>query len=212
MTGDEAQDAEAKVVVPATSGVRIVVGTPDTHTEELKRQLSAKLGAAFGEIQATDNLLDLLWKSPGRPALLIVVGHLEKRTVAGREEMFIQLPGGQWLSAEPITSRHERSGEWDQPRTLVLLMACGSGATELSTLNDFVTALTAAGASAVISTECMIFSRLVARFASEVTDALWNDEPLGKAIQAFNRRMVQAGNPLAFVFNCLGDAELTLAK
>lgn len=209
--GGDPQDTPGKVMVPSPNdgGVRLAVGTPDEHTTKLAQDLAGKLGTALIEMQSGEDLLDLLWKIPGRPAILIVVGHLAR---TGQGAAQIQLPGAQWLSAPPITARHIRAGDWEQPRTVVLLMACGSGATDVSTLNDFVTAFSAVGAAAVVSTECLAFTRLVARFASEITADLWSDHSLGEAIQQFNRRMVQAGNPLAFVFSCLGDIDLTLIK
>jgi hypothetical protein len=139
---------------------------------------------------------------------------LETTTIFGEPEgpRIVLVPKQQWLQATPITNRQINDGDWEQPRTLVLLMACGSGATDITTLNDLMTALTSVGAAAVIGTECAAFSRLVSRFAQEVTLDVWEGASLGEAVKAFNRRLVQAGNPLAFVFNYIGDADLTIAS
>ena len=92
------------------------------------------------------------------------------------------------------------------------MMACSSGATELTTLNNFVKSLTTAGATAVIGTECVVYASLVARFTKEVMSDLWDKKPLGKAMKFFNRRLVSNGNPLAFVFNCLGNTGIKLVR
>jgi hypothetical protein len=63
-----------------------------------------------------------------------------------------------------------------------------------------------------VGTETSVFSDLVSLFAKEVTLSLWEKEAtLGEAMQSFNRRMIASSNPLAFVFNCFGSADLKLA-
>jgi hypothetical protein len=200
----------------AQSCVKLIASTNDAHAKRLSDTLSTSMGTGFLDSPASQDLVDMLWDDTTRPAVLVVMGHLQQMPITGEpiEERIVQVPQKQWFLASSILKRLMKAkGEaWKQPNTLVLLMACSSGATEITTLNNFVTNLNAAGAAAVVGTECLVFSSLVGRFAEEVTLDLWNGKRLGEAVKFFNRRLVSAGNPLAFVFNCLGNADLKLVK
>lgn len=93
-----------------------------------------------------------------------------------------------------------------------MLMACGSAATAPTTLNDFVLALLDAAASAVVGTETMAFSGLVAEFAREVATRMWKPEgaTLGETIKDARRRLMLQRNPLGFVSCSYGSADLTV--
>jgi hypothetical protein len=170
------------------------------------------MDAAFTDDPGAD-LIDLLWDDQQRPGILIVLGHMAERQVQGEpDEPRMLLPKKKWFLASDVLARLGFDAPWSQPNTLVLLMACSSGATELTTLNNFVTSLTTAGATAVIGTECLVYSSLVARFTREVMFELWDKKRLGKAMKFFNRRLLTGGNPLAFVFNCLGSTGIKLVR
>jgi hypothetical protein len=192
----------------------VVAGVDDDYAKSLVEKMKEKLGAAFVETDSTNDLVDLLWDDQTRPAILIVMGHMQLTPLDGEpnEPRIVLSPKKRWFLASSIMKRLKSKDEWKPPNTLVLLMACSAGATELVTLNDFVTNLTSAGAAAVVGTECLVFSSLVARFAQEVTTDLWNKHTLGEAVKFFNRRLVGAGNPLAFIFNCLGNSDIKLVK
>jgi hypothetical protein len=214
--GGQTKNAVTQIVpVSHEKTVRLAVGTTDDYTKELVKQMSQSLGTSFVETNlSAEDLLDLLWDDAQRPSILVVLGHLQLQPVAAEpdEPRIVLVPSQKWLTADLILKRLMLKSRWKkQPNTLVLLMACSAGATEISTLNDFVTALTSAGAAAVVGTECLTFSSLVSRFAHEVTSELWKKKTLGEAVKFFNRRLVSSGNPLAFVFNYLGDADLTVA-
>lgn len=198
------------------SVVQLAVSTGDAHGKKLSDALASKVGAGISESPSAQDLIDLLWDDAKRPAVLVVMGHLQKVPVPNEpvEDRIVLVPQKEWFRAKPILTRlmKEQGQPWKQPNTLVMLMACSSGATEITTLDSFVTNLNSAGAAAVVGTECLVFSSLVGRFAEEVTLDLWNGKKLGEAIKFFNRRLVSNGNPLAFVFNCLGNADLKLVK
>jgi hypothetical protein len=214
-SADRLRDAASTIMAtPPPGHVCVAIDKNDDHTRRLLGELRKALGTSLVEAGPTHEILNMLWQAEERPAVLIVLGHLETRAIDGEpEEPRIILPGSErrWLLASEITDRHQDDGGWEQPRTLVFLMACGSGATDIGTLNDFVTALSSAGAAAVVGTECPVFTSLVARFAGEVTLDLWKGATLGQATNAFSRRLAISGNPLAFVFNCIGNADLTIA-
>jgi hypothetical protein len=192
--------------------IRFAVDEDEPHTVAMRDKLSQSLGSGFAMVRPEETLLDLLWQEDERPAVLIVLGHLEKSPVKGEPPgIRIVLPGGKsWLRADDILKRVKKK-EWEQPCTLVMLMGCETALTELGTLTDFVTALQSARAGAVVGTECVAFSRLLARFATEVTLALWQKTKLGQAVTEFRRLMLRAGNPLAFVFQAIGGTDVHLA-
>ena len=207
-----------KQIVPGSkdSFIRLAVSTDDDPAKKLSDGLTTEIGAAFVNSPSSQDLLDLMWNDSTRPAVLIVMGHFEKKIIAGEptDGRIVLVPKKQWFLAREILKRFQKAKgrPWQQPNTLVLLMACSSGATEISTLNDFVTNLNSAGAAAVLGTECLVFSSLVGRFARDVISDLWQGRKLGEAVKLFNRRLVSAGNPLSFVFNSLGNADLELIK
>jgi hypothetical protein len=123
----------------------------------------------------------------------------------------VLVPKSKWLLHRKISERSRRNAaSWCQPRSLVFLMACESAATEVSTVNDFVTAWNTAGAGAIVGTECIVGADLAASFAEEVTTELWNGKTLGEAMTNFRRKAVNNGNPLGLVFHAVGDVDLTV--
>jgi hypothetical protein len=210
-----AQDTITEIAPSSSeSYVRVAAGVNDDYAKDLVKQMRAEMGAAFVETDSASDLVDLLWDDTTRPAILVVMGHMQLAHLDGepKEPRIVLVPKKRWFLASSIMKHLKKKDEWKPPNTLVLLMACSAGATELTTLNGFVQNLTTAGAAAVVGTECLVFSSLVARFAREVTSDLWNKKSLGEAVKFFNRRLVSAGNPLAFIFNCLGNSEIKLVK
>lgn len=213
---------------PGHPGVMVAVGIDDENAAILAGQLGAELGSELAPLRKEDDLLDVLWDPERRPAVLVVLGHLETAERAGEPKgpRIALLPKNTWPPPAVVPEEHwlmhpavsgmaQQRGRWkEDPRTLVLLMACSSAATEVGTLNDLVTTLTPVGVGAVVGTETPVFTRLAARFAAEVTLDLWkNDErTLGEAVQRFNRALIRSGNPLAFAFTCIGNADLTLFR
>lgn len=206
------KDAVPNITAGSKPFVRLATTADDTYTQDLKTSLAKTMDTAFSDDPGAD-LMDLLWDDQQRPCILIVLGHMAEKQVVGEpDEPRMLLPQKKWFLASDVLGRLTYDPPWSQPNTLVLLMACSSGATELTTLNNFVTSLTTAGATAVIGTECIVQSSLVARFTREVTSDLWDKKRLGEAMKFFNRRLLSAGNPLVFVFNCLGNTGIKLVR
>lgn len=206
-----------KITKTSAAAIRIVADTSLIPAAQLIHNLDLSFGSTQvipGPVDP-DQLLDLLWADPPqRPSILIVLGHLATTAKAGEPEgaRIVLVPKSKWLLRKKIS---ERSGMdsvgWCQPRSLVFLMACESAATEVETVNDFVTAWNTAGAGAIIGTECIVGADLAASLAEEVTTSLWNGTTtLGEAMTSFRRKEVNRGNPLALVFHAVGDVDLTV--
>jgi hypothetical protein len=74
-----------------------------------------------------------------------------------------------------------------------------------------VVAFNTAGAAAIVGTECIVDSKFAAQFAQEISVAMLRGKiRLGAAITSFRRTSLQHGNPLAFVFNAIGDVDLRI--
>ncbi|MFL6196140.1 MAG: CHAT domain-containing protein [Thermoanaerobaculia bacterium] len=208
----ELEDEVRVVQRPARdAAIFVAVEKGDQIAEDMAAELKKDLGATVRVAREEDELLDLLWDAKERPALLVLLGHLETKKIDDElpGPRIVIFPKKRWVRADEVTDREFSKGSWTQPRTVVLLMACGSAETEVGTLNDFVTAFSSAGAAAVVGTECLVFSRLVSRFSKEMTADLLNGKTtLGEAIKTFRRRLLDIGNPLGFVFTSAGNADL----
>jgi hypothetical protein len=148
-------------------------------------------------------LLDLLFDKPSeRPSLLILLGHHERQPRPAGEPLsrFRVDATPTWLSEDDVRARaQEQTDAWSQPRSLVLMMACDSAATGLTTLTNFVTAWTVSGAGAIVGTDAVVGSRLAADFARRFSQRVWKDRNLALPT-AIRGELLAEGNPLAFLF------------
>lgn len=203
--------------------IRMAIDYTVPGADDLRKHLISELGDAVapGPI-ASQDLIQLLWeKPPKRPAVLLILGHLETGAPQfpnePNGERIVLEPQKSWLSEQSISTQFIHVAEaWDQPRPLVLLMACGSATTDVAKVNDFVLALNAAGAGAIVGTECVVFSDFACEFSQYLTLRLWKRNggsqlvSLGEAMTAFRVKKLESGDPRAFVFRSIGDADLTL--
>jgi len=192
------------------AAIRIVADAELPQAKKLEQVLSAEVGVDAVTTGPADEaqLISLLWETPPqRPAVLIVLGHMEEQ-----DERIRLVRDQQWLSRADLADRAQDEKEaWDQPRSIILLMACDSAAGSIKTVNNFVVAFNTAGAAAIVGTECIVDSQFAAEFAREISVAmLKNGIRLGTAITRFRRTSLQRGNPLAFVFNAIGDVDLRI--
>lgn len=211
---DEAERATALGPADRNPAVRVAVGSRDDHSTALMAQLREDLGAGVVDAADPDDLLDMLWARDRRPVELVVIGHVETRNLP-REPRGprIQVAPDRWLMLQQVRDRAARECWTGSPRTLVLLMGCSTGATDMATLNDFALAFGVAGATALVSTECVAYTGLLARFARDVTAGLWQQRKrFGAAVRDAQTSLLNEGNPLAFVFTALGNADLVIAR
>jgi hypothetical protein len=198
--------------------VRVVADSSLAGGQTLFDELTAGLGkrnVAFGPNQAQP-LLNILFDEPDRrPSLLILLGHHEQRDqTAGGLASRLQIDGKpEWLSEEEVRQRTQKQPScWNQPRSVILLMACESATTGLTTLTDFITTWNTSGAGAIVGTECVVGSKLAADFAQRFTHRVWkNKEELGSAMMGIRGELLAEGNPLAFLFSAVGDLDLNMS-
>jgi CHAT domain len=163
------------------------------------------------------DFLNKLWAQTTRPAMALVLGHMET------EELENQPPGPRlvlegsrknpthWLRDTDVMDRVEYDKPWDAPNPIVVLLSCDSANTSPETLSNLVLSFLKAHASAVVGTECMVFSGLLARFGTELAEAMIRDHrTLGEALRASRRGLLHQGIPLAFVVNAIGIADLKI--
>ena len=214
LSGDE-EDAVERVIPSKHEGaIRLLIGVEDDTVTPLRDYLQKHIPpGVLADVGGGEEILDILWTAASRPAVLVLLTHLESAQKPGEpsDPRLVLTPRQKWLLARQITTRHQRDGAWEPPQSVVLLMACGTAATDIGTLNDFVISLTAAEAGAIIGTETPLFAALAARFAEEVTSELWNGRPLGTAVVGFRRRLLAEFNPLGFLFSAYGDSDLCIA-
>jgi hypothetical protein len=196
--------------------VQYVVSTEDGFTKALRDELKRQLGDAVSEINPGGTLIDALAEPSARPAVVIVLGHLEQTGTTGPvgPRIVLERDGNgpsAWLVGRELSNRF-RDEPWQQPNTIVLLMACESAATSPETLHDFVMGLHRARAAAVIGVECKAFSGLLAAFGQDIALALCNETALGQAMLDFRRKLLHTGHPLAFIFTSIGCADVKIAK
>lgn len=196
------EDAEGRVDRPEKPPViRLATGLDDQFSDRLLAKLRESLGESLvSPVNATDNLLDLLW-SDDRPAAVVLHGHHEPREVHRVERHGIVLGSEPRFFHDGLVTerRKEARQRWTQPRSLVLLMACGAAALALDTVTSLVPALVKAGALGVVGTEIEVTSALAARCAEEVLlELLHGGASLGHATVHFRRKLLAEGNPSDF--------------
>jgi hypothetical protein len=208
----QGKNTDSTIIRAPRDGIRVVADA----TLADGRGLLQRLQSAF-PTDVTEGphdqvpLLEILWKEPPeRPSILIVLGHIDTEDIANQPTglRLVLRPNASWLTCERIAERTEP--RWGQPRTIVLMMGCESGAITAETINNFTTAWDSAGAGAIIGAEAIIDSALASRLAETVTADLWSGKSLGVSMTEFRRTLMHQGNPTALVFHAIGDLDLTL--
>ena len=209
------RNAQLKIQKPAQDPVRIVASATLPEAAQLETRLKPVIGTnsvVKGPWIETD-LFDLLWKNPAaRPAVLVVLGHLQKKDIPGQPVgARIELqPGSEWMTLQELLQRIKMGPNWDNPRTILILAPCESAATDDQTLNDLVTAFSTAGAGAILGTQVEVGATQATDFAEQITNLMWNGATLGVAMQQVRSELVMGGDPGGFLFQSFGHVDLEL--
>lgn len=209
-------------IEPVSRGTPVLaaVGITDPETTSMLQTLERELaGTALPwNPRSGQSLVERIWDAQ-RPNVLIVVGHLRTDPIVeGPEEPHIVLAEDpyQWLSVRDIQDAEAVYDPLsDNPRPVVLLLACATAALDMTSMTTLTLALERAGAAAVVGTESPVWTGLVGDFAAQLTIDLWKGrtslgEPvsMGEAVRRYRKRLLTAGNPLGFVFTVFGNADL----
>jgi hypothetical protein len=222
-SGGAASDATLRVDMSAAeNAVCLASSVEQAEGAALGDALRREFGDRFVQFPPAEdvNFPEFMWTTSTRPAVLILLSHLSNPD-SGDAELRLVPPSAAnavFLTANDVLESNRVREAWKgQPLTLVLLMACETGATTVSTLNNFVSAFKAAGAAAIVGTEAPVYGSLAARFAEDLIEALKGAPPqaqampLGQAFRSVINRLLREGNPLGLVFTYCGNADLVLA-
>jgi CHAT domain-containing protein len=96
---------------------------------------------------------------------------------------------------------------------LVFLNGCATGdyspESYVNLIDDFLNA----GASGVVGTECPVLENFAEYYATEVFKRLFTGEPMGQAMLAVRRSLLQKNyNPLGLVYSLYAAHEIALAR
>jgi hypothetical protein len=207
----ERVDAQTKLFRRGAGNLHLALGDDSGPTRRMTQALEEELTAEEIRHWSVDtNLLDTIWNEDTRPSLVVVLGHLETKEIAGEPPgpRIVLAPGRAWLRGTDIVEKEDFDGSMRGPRPLVLLLGCGSAAIGVETLNDMYSAFLSCGAVAAVGTESSAFADLASRFAERTVLGLWRHQTLGTTLRSFRRELLAQGNPLGFSFTAFGDAEL----
>jgi hypothetical protein len=201
---------------PGVPSVVCTVGTRDSWSKAMVTDLVGDLGSARVEDHVKDrSLLERLWDVAARPAVLVVLGHLETSPIHRyeREHPRITVCATEgYLDTSSILDMQRLPAPrwWENPlQPVVLLLGCNTARSGLGSVHNFVQGLARCGASTVIATEEIIDTRMARAVASTVVPLLDAVGP-GEALRAWRAREIANGNPLGFMLTCFGSADVTV--
>lgn len=181
------------------------------------QSLGPALNALGGVPGKPPTLLSDLWDPKSRPAIAVLLGHFENNDLPLQPSGARIVVGGtpsnptDWLQDTHVMSLVKNQGPWPAPNSVVMLLSCESAAASPATLSSLVLSFLRAHAGAVVGTECLAFSGLLARFGREFAEGMIREhQSLGEVLLSTRRRLLGQGNPLAFVVNAIGVADLKI--
>ncbi len=201
---------------PGVPSVVCTVGTRDEWSKGMVADLIADLGNSRVEDHVKDrSLLERLWDVAARPAVLVVLGHLETSPLHPyeREHPRISICATEgYLDTSSMfdMQRLPTPRWWENPlQPVVLLLGCNTARSGLGSVHNFVQELARCGAPTVIATEEIIDTRTARAVASAVVPLLDSVGP-GEALRAWRAQELANRNPLGFILSCFGSADVTV--
>jgi hypothetical protein len=206
-SGSNLQDIAVETSVKKTTGA--VLLSTDEEREDLEA-LRTELKDQLKDLDSEGDLVEQIWDPVTRPAIALIYGHTEIVDVHERKGVVrITLPGNRSLYLQDFDKKAFSEAMQD-PRPAVFLLACQTTMVDPSQLGSFLSTLHHGHVAAILGTEWLAFRSLLARFAREMTMALWSGAKLGPAMRDFRRHALIAGNPLPFAFQAIGSADYHL--
>ena len=197
---------------PTQPAICVVPGYPDAFVKSYIDAVPAALSKRVLD-PVPDDLLSVLREPGTRPELIVYVGHMEEASVYGiPTPQLVNLEGDAILSRSDITEEMLQETTWDQPKSLVLLMACGSGVSRVDLGTGLAASLLQLGAEGVLGAECRVYTGIASRVARDITQRLARNEPMGESVRATIAALAAEGCPVGLAFTYLGPAELRLPQ
>lgn len=198
-----------------TRPVACTLGVADDWSVKLVSRLESRFGPIVcARLAAEESLFQRLRDDAQRPAVLVVIGHLTHKAIAGVPDA----PDPPRISIEAVERflhpkalvKEAMKNKWIDPhRPVVLLLACGSSANVLGEFtHDFVVRLSNLGAAAVVACEEKIDTSLAADVADWIIGRIRTTGP-GEALRSWRAQLIAGGNPCGFMFGCFGNAHVT---
>lgn len=216
LAGQEGKPTDARLTIgcsPTSPEVFLALDDPeDRFAQEVRLALAAQFTRSFAVLEPAGELVKHLWTPAKRPAVFVAFGRM-KQAPAPQEPAgprFSLPPGSRWLLPRHLIDEAFDQGAWTNPRSLVLLVMCHSGAVEVGAFNDFALAFLHAGASGVLGTETFVFPGIARLFTAQVLGDLKNGQTMGQAMRRFVTARAVGGDPTGFVFTYIGSADLSL--
>lgn len=181
-----------------------------TLSSEFKK---APYAPSVVEYPVPKRFLELLRKKDERPALVLYVGHQAMSESPNAPEPYLLAEDDTpLLQLSDFTEEWMSNEGWSTPRSLVMMMGCGTGTSRVDTGISLSGALLNLGAVGVLGTECTVYTDIVSRMARDLSQELLQGENMGEAMQHCVWRLAQEGCPMGLVFTYLGPAEAGLPK
>jgi hypothetical protein len=217
---NETDPAMAKVIAgkPTNPALAFVQAISDDFSNNLKEQLGPEAQVSDGTSSPTQ-LLEKYRDAQGRPSVILFMGHLEQTDVndAGSARL-LNHDGSTFLAVDDIGYEVRKQHFWEQPRSLVLLIACGSGQQGPAAGVGLSGGLVRLNAIGVLATECTVFTGIGSRVARDVLMKLKQplkpghpeQKPVGVALREVVWELAREGCPLGLAFTYVGSMEATL--
>jgi len=197
----------------ATPALRAVIAVKDDFVD-------AWIEALKGNSQPTHVVegppVDFLaaLRTPGtRSPLVVYIGHHGDAGVPDLPAPQLELEDGTPILDLDDFTRELQLGhkDWEAaPRSLILLLACGSGTDRVDTGTSLAAALLNLGAVGVLATECTVLTGIVSRVARDLTSRLAQGQHMGAAMRETIFELAVEGCPLGLAFTYLGTADAHL--
>lgn len=155
-------------------------------------------------------LFEIIKEQGGRPSIVLYVGHQSGGGEQSSDPMLISSANFPMLRLSDISKEVRDEAPWEEPRSLVLLMGCGTATTRVDTGFSLAAALLQLGAIGVVGTECDVATPIASRVARDLVTALASDKTMGVAFKETIWNLAQQGCPVGLAFSYVGPVDAKL--
>jgi hypothetical protein len=195
----------------STPALRAVIAVKDDFVDAWTAAMKGKSKPSFEMQAAPTDFLASLRAPQNRPPLVIYIGHQADDGTPSMPNPQLVLQDGTTILDISLCNREFGDKNWlDAPRSLILLLACGSGTQRVDTGTSLAAALLRLGVVGVLATECTVLTGIVARIAQDLSNRLALGEKMGTAMRETIFELAVEGCPLGLAFTYLGTADARL--